>query len=47
MQQLKKYIIQRCYRKIDGEQMYLVNEAARKVMINTHIFDVKDTVWFL
>lgn len=45
MQQLRKCITQRCSKKIDGGQIYLLYETLWKELTNMHIFSAEDRVW--
>lgn len=39
-EELKKYVMERCNRKVEGEQLYLVNRDVDKVQVSLSILDV-------
>lgn len=44
-QQVQQCVEERCKRKTEGDQLYLIEEAVRSVAMDTHIVDAMDRVW--
>lgn len=45
--QIVQCIEERCKREVNGEQLYLVDQAVKNVVMNTNIAEAEDRVWSL